>query len=264
MNRIEAKFKSLKKDKKAAFIPFITAGDPFLKATKDLVLAFEKSGADIVELGVPFSDPLADGPTIQEASQRSLAKGTTLVKVFDLVVQIRKTSDIPIALMLYYNPIYHYGEQKFISKCKQVGVDGIIVPDLPPEEAKTLVGLAKKEDVSTIFFLSPTTTESRAKKNINTSSGFVYYVSIAGVTGQRSKLPASVSSRVKAFKKISSKPICVGFGVSSKEQVSAVAKVADGVIVGSAIVKEINKYSKDTDMVLKVARFVKNLSKGIK
>ena len=260
MNRIDQKFIDLKSQNKKAFIPFITAGDPNLDVTKKLVLAFEKNGADIVELGVPFSDPLADGPTIQAASQRSLQNGTTLHNVLDLVKEIRQSSDIPIALMLYYNPIFCFGEKKFIEKAKAVGVDGVIIPDLPAEEGTSLIKEARMSDIATVFFLSPTTSHERTKSNIQVSRGFIYFVSIAGVTGARQEIPKSIFSKIKEAKKLTDKPICVGFGVSTPDQVKSVAKVADGVIVGSAIVKEIEKYSGKKNLVSQVSRFVKNLA----
>ena len=178
MNRIEKTFKELKNKKKKAFIPFITAGDPSLKTTEELVLSFEHAGADIVELGVPFSDPLADGLTIQASSQRALKKGVNLQKILRTVGQIRQKSQIPIALMTYYNPVFHYGEDEFMRDAKKNGVDGIIIPDLPPEEAKVLIASAKKYDVSTVFFVAPTTTSRRMKTIVKASTGFIYYVSM--------------------------------------------------------------------------------------
>lgn len=264
MNRIDKKFKDLKAKKKKAFIAFITAGDPNLKTTEELVLGFEKSGVDIVELGVPFSDPLADGPTIQASSQRSLKKGTTLKKVLKTVKAIRQKSDIPICLMMYYNPIFHYGEVKFVREAKECGVDGLIIPDLPPEEACGLIKEAKSQDVSTIFFLSPTTTISRLKKNIKATSGFIYYVALTGVTGVRTSIPKELSSELKKARKQTKKPICVGFGISTKEQVKQVSKISDGVIVGSAIVNEIHKSIGNKTLVRDVSRFVKKLSSRLK
>ena len=261
MNRIDKKFIQLKRNKKKAFISFITAGDPNLKATHDLVLAFEKAGVDIIELGVPFSDPMADGPTIQASSQRSLDKGTTLVKVFDLVKSLRKQTDIPIALMMYYNPIFHMGEKEFVARAISSGVDGVIVPDLPPEEAGSFIKLCRKSNISTVFFLAPTTTKERMKKIIQASSGFVYYISLTGVTGARKSAPTQYLSQAKIAKKLTSKPVCIGFGISTPEQVREMSKFADGVIVGSAIVKEIEKNRGSKTLVSNVARFVGQLTK---
>ncbi|MFA5059874.1 MAG: tryptophan synthase subunit alpha [Candidatus Omnitrophota bacterium] len=260
MNRIDKKFKELKIGRKKAFVAFITAGDPDLKTTEKLVLEFEKSGVDLIELGVPFSDPLADGPTIQAASFRALKKKVTLKKIFELVRCIRRKSQIPICLMGYYNPVFHFGEEKFIKEASRFGVDGVIIPDLPPEEAGRLISAAQKYNVATIFFLSPTTTKKRAEKVIRASSGFIYYVSLAGVTGTRKALPKTIIKNVRAAKQLTNKPICVGFGVSNPSQVKLIGTIADGVIVGSAIVKEIERNAGKKDLVKNVSRFVKKLA----
>ena len=263
MNRIDQKFKELKAKKKKAFVAFITAGDPNLKVTEELVLSFANVGVDIIELGVPFSDPLADGPTIQAASSRALAKGVNLEQIFNLVRRVRAKSEIPIALMTYYNPIFHYGEERFVLKAKQSGVDGVIVPDLPPEEAESLIRLARKNDLSTIFFIAPTTTPKRMKSIVKASTGFIYYVSLTGVTGVRQKLAQSYLQQIKLVKRLTHKPVCVGFGISTPQQVKEVGKIADGVIVGSAIVREIYKNKEKRDVVKNVTQFVKKLAKGI-
>lgn len=263
MSRIDKTFKALKLAKKKAFIAFIAAGDPDLKTTADLVIALANAGTDIVELGIPFSDPLADGPTIQAAFERALKKGVNIEKILKMVSQVRKFSQVPIALMTSYNPIFHYGEAKFIKDAKAAGIDGVIVPDLPPEEAKTLILLAKKADVSTVFFFSPTTASHRVKKISDASTGFIYYVSLTGVTGARTALPTDLIEKIKKAKRSTKKPVCVGFGISTPEQVKSISAVSDGVIVGSAIVKEIEKHQNAPDMVDRVAQFVKHL-KGIK
>ena len=264
MNRINEKFKQLKRLKKKAFIPFITAGDPTLKITKELVRDFEKAGADIIELGIPFSDPLADGPTIQAASQRALKRDVSLLKILNMVKTLRKEGiSVPIALMTYYNPIFHYGERSFILAAKESGVDGLIIPDLPPEEARVLISLTKKAEISTIFFISPTTTKLRRAMIAQKSTGFIYYVSLTGVTGTRQTLSNQFIQDIKQIKKETDTPICVGFGISTASQVKSVTKIADGVIVGSAIVKEIEKKMGDKDLVKHVTRFVKSLIKAI-
>ncbi|MBU0468410.1 MAG: tryptophan synthase subunit alpha [Candidatus Omnitrophica bacterium] len=259
MNRLDKKFEELKQAKKKAFIAFITAGDPSLKVTEELVCSFERSNVDIVELGVPFSDPLADGPTIQAASQRALANGVTLKKILNTVKNIRIKTEMPICLMTYYNPVFHYGEEKFVEDARKCGVDGLIIPDLPHQEAKILIASAKKNGVSTILFLTPTTTKKRMKEVVDVATGFIYYVSLTGVTGERKALPTDVAGHVKAAKKISTKPICIGFGISNAAQVKAMSKIADGVIVGSAIVKEINKNAGRKDIVKKVSSYVAKL-----
>ena len=263
-NRIEKKFRDLKRDDKKAFIAFMTAGDPNLTTTQRLVLAFEKAGVDIIELGVPFSDPMADGPTIQTASYRALQKGITLNKILNAVVRIRKISQIPIVLMTYYNPVFHFGEERFVVKAKQKGVDGVIIPDLPPEEAGVLMEAAKKNNFATVFFLSPTTTKKRMKKIIPAATGFIYYVSLTGTTGERPNLPKDVMPHVRMAKRLTDKPICVGFGVSTPRQVRTVTKFADGVIVGSAIVKEIHKNAGKNNLVDNVAKFVLQSSRSVR
>ena len=263
MNRIDQKFKDLKKKKKKAFIAFVTAGDPDLKTTEQLVLAFEGAGVDIIELGVPFSDPLADGPTIQAASQRALKKHVNLENILATVKRVRQRSQIPIALMTYYNPIFHYGEERFTRKAKACGVDGLIVPDLPPEEGHGLIRAARQNGLVTVFFLAPTTTPKRMKHIVNASTGFIYYVSLTGVTGARQELPASLTSQVRLAKRLTRKPVCVGFGISTPAQVRLVAKVADGVIVGSAIVSEIAQNKGKKQLVSNVTRFVRKLSQNL-
>jgi len=264
MNRIDKKFAELKKKRKKAFIAFITAGDPSLKITEELVVSFEESGVDIVELGVPFSDPLADGPTIQAASQRALKKGVSLEKILNSVSRIRKKSKIPIALMTYYNPIFHYGEKKLIAKAKNCGVDGLIIPDLPPDESGNLLKLARKNNISVIFFLAPTTKKQRMKKIIKESSGFIYYVSVTGVTGARKKLSGSIAKHIRGAKRYTKKPICVGFGISKPEHIKSIAGFADGVIVGSAIVNKIVNNAGKKNLVSNVSHFVRGLSQGLK
>jgi len=259
-NRVESKFQSLKRKRKKAFIAFITAGDPSLSVTEQLVLNFEKAGVDIVELGVPFSDPLADGPTIQAASERALKKGITLAKILQTVKKIRQKSQIPITLMTYYNPIFHMGEERFMLGARQAGVDGVIVPDLPLEEAQPLIKAAKRHRIATIFFISPTTTMDRIKTIIRASSGFIYYVSLTGVTGTREVLPSDLISKIRLAKRFSSKPVCVGFGVSTPAHVKLISRNADGVIVGSAIVKEIQKNSHQRDLVKRVSNFISRLT----
>lgn len=247
MNRIEHTFKKLKANNRKAFIPYIMAGDPNPERTKELVLLLEECGADIVELGVPFTDPVADGPTIQRASERALKNGVTLKKVIALVKDLRLKTEIPIALMTYYNPVFKYGEERFIKDAKGSGVDGIIVPDLPPDEAEDLIAVAKKTDIATIFLLAPTSTKERIKTVAKTSTGFIYYVSITGITGARLLLDGSIEKSINSIRKITDKPVAVGFGVSTPEEAAAISGVADGVIVGSAIVKKAQE-SSDTGM----------------
>lgn len=259
MNRIEKRFRALKGKNKKAFIVFITAGYPNLNLTKKLILEFDKIGVDIVEIGVPFSDPLADGPVIQESSQVALQNKVTLGKILGLVKELRNFTDMPLTLMTYYNPIFCFGERNFIRQSRQAGVDGLIIPDLPPEEGKALMQLAHKNQLDVISFISPTTSRLRMKYIAGISRGFIYYVSLTGVTGPRAKLPLDLQKQIRAVKQITAKPVCVGFGVSSASQVKKIYQIADGVIVGSAIIKKIKQNLKRKDLIERVSRYIRGL-----
>lgn len=256
MSRIEQTFKELKKADKKALIPYIMAGDPDLNATKNLVLDLESTGADIIELGVPFSDPLADGPTIQRASERSLQHGTTLRKVLALVKDIRQNSQIPLILMTYYNPVFKFGIERFVKEAVRAGVDGTIIPDLIPDEADDYIRTAKQHGLDTVFLLAPTSTHDRIRKVSKVSTGFIYYVSITGITGSKLSMGTAMKSTLNSIKTFSKKPVAVGFGISNPKEASAAAKLADGVIIGSAIVKLIAKGKN-------IKSFVKNIRKAI-
>jgi len=259
MNRIDKKFRQLKKQKKKAFITFITAGYPSLKVTEKLIYEFSRRGVDIIELGVPFSDPLADGPMIQESSQYALDMSTHLGDILSLVRRVRKHTDIPICLMTYYNPVFCYTEKKFIRQAKLSGVDGVIIPDLPPEEGVALRREAKKSDLATIFFIAPTTSPKRIKFISRASTGFIYYVSLTGVTGARKSLPRELLDNLKRVSRQVNRPLCVGFGISSPEQIKQISKVSSGVIVGSAIVRKIKHNLKNPNLVKRVGSFVSSL-----
>lgn len=259
MNRLEKKFKDLGRLKKKAFIAFITAGYPNLLTTKKLVLALSELDVDIIELGVPFSDPMADGPVIQEASQVALKNKVNLKRILDLVRQLRKKTEIPITLMTYYNPIFCFGESKFVKAAVRCGVDGVIIPDLPPEEANSLRRLANEKHLDIICFISPTTSRTRIKYIASISKGFIYYVSLTGVTGIRQRLPADLIAHVKVIREITAKPVCVGFGISRPEQVKQIYKIADGVIIGSAIVREIKENIGKKDLIKRVSSFITRL-----
>ncbi len=254
MNRIEGVFKRLK-NKRAAFIPFVVAGDPDLKTTEALVLKIAECGADIVELGVPFSDPLADGRTIQAASQRALKNGVSLKEIFRMAERLKGIS-APLVLMTYFNPVFQYGLKSFAEGCHRNGIDGVIIPDLPPEEAGPWIREAKLLNLDTIFLLAPTSSMERIRSVSRTSRGFLYYVSVTGVTGARGKLPEEMEAGIRQIKKCSQKPVAVGFGISTPEQVKEVSRIADGVIVGSAIVKMIEENLKHPDLVNRVGDFV--------
>jgi len=260
MNRISRKFKELKEKNKKAFIAFITAGYPSLAATAKLVLELEKRGVDIIELGVPFSDPLADGPVIQEASLYSLRKKTNLAKILGLVKKLRKNTDLPLCLMSYYNPIFCMGDKEFTDKAVAAGVDGVIIPDLPPEEGKDFIAYANKSGLANICFLAPTSPQSRIKAISKISKGFIYYVALTGVTGSRRRLAADLKTNLTRIKKIARIPVCAGFGISNAAQLKEVQKICDGGIVGSAIVNNIRQNIRRRDLVKRVGSFVERFN----
>lgn len=258
---IDKLFERLKTEGKKAFIPYIMAGDPNAGETLKNALLLEKCGADIIELGVPFSDPLADGPTIQKAAGRAIKSGTTLAKVLSLVREIRRVTAIPLILMTYYNPVYKYGEAKFVLDAIGAGVDGVIIPDLPPEEAKDFIKLARSaadRPLDTVFLVAPTSTPGRIKKIVSSSSGFVYYVSMTGITGSRLDIDESLKRHLSLVKQATGKPVAVGFGVATAGQAQAIAQMADGVIVGSAVVKAFNENPE------KAERFIRELREAIR
>jgi len=259
MNRIDKKFKELKSRKKKAFLAFIMAGDPSLSITRKLIFELERQGTDIIELGVPFSDPLADGPTIQRSSERALKNRINLNSVFKLVKSVRSKTNIPIVFLMYYNLINHYGLRKFVQRAMAEGVDGVIVPDLPPEESNELRRVAKKNNFAVIHLLAPTSSTRRIKMVADASSGFIYYVSLTGTTGAREDLPKEISSSLRKIKRLTKKPISVGFGISRPEQVRSISKLADGIIVGSAIIKVIERNIGKNGLVKKVGGFVRKL-----
>ena len=240
-SRITRKFKEVLGKKGKAFIPYIMAGDPDINRTRELIRILEDCGADIIELGVPFSDPLADGPTIQKAAQRALDEGVTLKKVIEFVAESRGSTQIPVILMTYYNPVFKYGEERFVLDASAAGVDGIIVPDLPPDEAGNLIRYAKKSGLDTIFLLAPTSTNDRILKVAKASTGFIYYVPITGITGSKLALDSSIEGHIARIRSVTAKPVAVGFGISTPEEAAGISRFADGVIVGSAIVKRVEE-----------------------
>ncbi|RJQ46498.1 MAG: tryptophan synthase subunit alpha [Nitrospiraceae bacterium] len=256
MNDIEKVFKKLNQSGKKAFIPYIMAGDPSLEATMKFVAELEEAGADIIELGVPFSDPLADGPVIQRAAERALSQGVTLKKVLTLVSAIRQSSKVPIILMTYYNPVFKYGIEVFAEDAAKAGANGVIIPDLTPDEADAYIRAARQQGVATVFLLAPTSTEGRINKAVKAATGFIYYVSITGTTGAKLLMDETMKTTLNKIRAKTSKPVAVGFGVSGPEDAKAVASTADGVIVGSAIVKLIAE-GKD------IKEFVKSLRDAI-
>jgi tryptophan synthase alpha chain len=255
MNRIVETFNDLKKSQKKAFIVYIGAGDPNLAATQELALAFDKAGVDILELGVPFSDPLADGLVNQLDAQRGLESGTTPPKLLKAIDSIRKQSSIPIVLYIYFNLIHKVGMSKFIAAAARAGVDGLLVLDLPPEESDNYEALMKRNGLCHIYLIAPTTPEDRMEYVVKRGSGFIYYVSREGVTGMQSQVAANLASQVAKIRSHTHLPIAVGFGVSNPEQ----AKV-----VGSAVVNQIAEHGKSKNLAKRVGKFVKSLADAIK
>ncbi len=259
MNRIDKKFADLNGEK--ALITFVTAGDPDLGVTKRLVLEMEKNGADLIELGVPFSDPIAEGPTIQKASLRALKGGVTLVKIFDLVRELRRETEIPLLLMMYVNTIFRFGTERFFTLCAETGVDGVIVPDLPYEEKDELADAAHRFGIRQISLVAPTS-HDRIARIAGEAEGFLYCVSSTGVTGTRSEFKTNFDEFFGEIKKSVKIPYCVGFGISSPEQARKMSSYCDGVIVGSGIVKIVERFGSDS--VAPVGEFTASLKNTMK
>ncbi|MDD5440376.1 MAG: tryptophan synthase subunit alpha [Candidatus Omnitrophica bacterium] len=263
MNLIEKKFRDLRQRNKKAFIVYIAAGDPDLATTKRLILELDKCGVDIIELGIPFSDPMADGPTIQAASNRALKSGTTVRAIFAMAGSLAGTIRAALCVMTYYNPVFVHGLQRFVKDAKHAGIDGIIVPDLPCDESGDLVRLGRRFNFSVIQLCAPTTSSGRLEKIARLSTGFIYYVSLTGVTGARASLSADIDKNVRRIKKITAKPVCVGFGVSNPKQAKDIVRYADGVIVGSAVIRIIEKNLGKAGLVKNVGRFASRLRRAI-
>ncbi len=245
---------------KKAFIPFITAGDPNLSVTKELLAELEKAGSDLIEIGIPFSDPVAEGPVIEKANERALKAGTTTDKIFDMVLDFRKESAIPLVFLTYVNPVYVYGIEKFSKKCKECDIRLVIVPDVPYEEKNELQSVFSKYDIHLVSLIAPTS-ENRIRQIARESEGFVYCVSSLGVTGEREKISNDVRYMVREVKQVKEIPCAVGFGISTPEQAKQMAELSDGVIVGSAIVRIIEESG--TDCVKKVGQFARKMKEVI-
>ncbi len=239
MNRIYSAFEN-----KKAFIGFLTAGDPDLQTTENCIMEMEKAGADLIEIGIPFSDPIAEGSVIQAANVRALKSGTNLNKIFELVKTVRKKTNIPLVFLTYINPVFNYGYDKFFKTCSETGIDGIITPDLPYEEKEEIIKFSEKYEVPSISLIAPTSKE-RIKSIAKNSKGFIYLVSSMGVTGMRSEITTDLTSIVKLIRETSNTPIAIGFGINTPVQAVKYSQIADGVIVGSAIVNIIGKYGKN-------------------
>jgi len=264
MNRIDQTFRRLKAERKKAFIPYVTAGDPDMVVSKKVILSLADAGADIIEIGIPFSDPLADGPTIQRAVQRSLSGGSSVKKIMKMVKELRCSVDVPFVFMTYFNIILSYGIERFVTASLKCGADGVIVPDLPMEESDMLIKEGAKQGFKVILLSAPTTPIDRFKKIASKSQGFVYYVSLTGVTGARKKSSGNIGSNVKRLKKATSMPICVGFGISKPCNAAEIAQFADGVIVGSAIINIMEKnMDNKRKMVTDVGKFARSIATAV-
>ena len=256
MNRTARAFKNGK-----AFIPFITCGDPDLDTTKKVVLEAVKNGADLIELGIPFSDPTAEGPVIQAANERALKGGVTTDKIFELVRDIRKETDIPLVFMTYANVVYSYGAEAFMSSCRDIGMDGLILPDLPFEEKEEFLPVCDKYDIDLISLIAPTS-EGRIAMIAREAEGFLYIVSSLGVTGTRSEITTDLDSIIKVVRENTTVPCAIGFGISTPEQAKKMAGISDGAIVGSAIIKLLEKYKNESPE--HVGRFVRSMKEALR
>jgi tryptophan synthase alpha chain len=263
-NRISETFDKLRTRGEKALIPYIMAGDPSLTETESLVLALEKAGADLIELGVPFSDPIADGPVIQKAAERALRSGASLKSILSTVKTLRTKTQIPLILMTYYNTIMAMGESEFCQQAVESGVDGVIVPDMPPEEADALCKAATEaKGPVVIFLLAPTSTKSRQVEVIRRTKAFIYYVSLTGITGAKLVNLENVRQNVNTIRKASNKPIAVGFGISTPDDAKAISDFADGVIVGSAIVRQIAEHQQDPTLLEQISQITRGLKTAI-
>lgn len=263
MSRIAERFAALRAAGERAFVPFLTAGDPDLDTTAELILALAENGADLIEIGVPFSDPSADGPTIQRASERALARGTTLRQILALVAKLRPQVKIPLLLMGYANPFYAQGVDGFARACAAAGVDGILCPDLPPEEGADLYGALAKHGVDGVLLAAPTTTPQRMRMLVHNTRGFLYYVSLTGVTAARSELASGIEQAVAEIRKLSDVPVCVGFGISRPEHAREVGRYADGVAVGSALVDVVERAPSREAAAHAVAKFAREMKAAL-
>jgi tryptophan synthase alpha chain len=259
MNRIVERFTRLRRERRKGFIVYIAAGDPDLDATLRIGLAFDKLGVDVLELGVPFSDPLADGLVNQLAAQRGLESGTTPPKVLETVARIREQSQIPVVLYIYFNLVHRYGMERFIQDAARAGVDGLLVLDLPPEESDNYEELMKAAGLCNIYLVAPTTPDERIKMIVKRGSGFIYYVSREGVTGMQQKVSDRIAEMIGKIRAHTELPIAIGFGISNPDQARSVGQQAEAIVVGSAVVHQIAEHGKSPEMVDRVAGFVKSL-----
>ena len=264
MGRIEATFARLRAAGEKALIPFITAGDPDLEISEQLIHAMVEAGADIIELGVPFSDPMADGPTIQAASERALRAGTSLAGVLELVAKVRPHTNVPIVLMGYFNPVFRYGAERFAHDAAAAGVDGLLLVDLPPEEADEIHGALQAAGLRLITLLAPTTPPSRRARLAAAGEGYLYYVSMTGVTGSQAVDAAAIAGEVAALRDHSPVPVAVGFGITTAADAAAIGRFADAVVVGSALVRIVEAHGSGSTLLPEVRRFIAGLKAGLR
>jgi len=262
VTRITKAFAALRQEGKKGFIPFITAGDPDLSITKDLIIELARVGATVIELGVPFSDPMADGPVIQRASERALRHGFGLTEILQTIAEVRAQTDVPIVLFSYFNPLLQFGIEKLAREAEHAGVDGILVTDLAPEEAGRFAAMLRAHEIDMIFLVAPTSTDERLQMVAERASGFIYAVSRAGVTGARAEMSAEAEALVRRVRQFSDLPVAVGFGISRPRHVADVWRYADAAVVGSAIVDLIDKSAGTTDLLRKIAEFARLLVSG--
>jgi tryptophan synthase alpha chain len=258
-SRLDATFGALRARRERALVAYFTAGDPSLAITRKLVVEAARRGADVIELGIPFSDPLADGPVIQRATQRALAAGVTLPRVLELVREMRGEVSAPLVFLTYYNPILAFGLKAFCWTSVEAGIDGVIVADLPPEESGPLRAEAVAAGLDLIHLVAPTSTPERMRRIARASEGFVYMVSLTGVTGERAALAPELTQQLRALRAITTKPVCVGFGIGTPEQAALVGQLADGVIVGSAIVRLVEQHGASAELLTRVGDFIAGL-----
>jgi tryptophan synthase alpha chain len=263
-SRLAAAFAALRARRERALVAYFTAGDPSLAMTRRLVVEAARRGADVIELGIPFSDPLADGPVIQRATQRALGAGVTLPRVLELVREMRGEVAVPLVFLTYYNPVLAFGLKAFCRTAVEAGIDGVIVADLPPEEADPLRAEAGPAGLDVIHLVAPTSPPERMRMIARASQGFIYMVSLTGVTGERSALAPDLASQLRTLRAITTKPICVGFGISTPEQAAQVGQAADGVVVGSAIVRLVERHGASGELLPRVGDFIASLKSALK
>jgi tryptophan synthase alpha chain len=263
MSRIREKFRELKRSGRGGFIPFVTAGDPDLATTGRLLIELAKAGADFIELGVPFSDPVADGEVIQRASERALRSGVTLQDALKCVMNVRPQIDVPIVLFSYFNPLLQFGQEQVAAAARQAGIDAVLVTDLIPEEAESWTEMLLRHQLDPIFLVAPTTSDKRLVRIAQQAHGFIYAVSRAGVTGERDRMTRDAEALVKRVRSVSDLPVAVGFGISTAQQVRQVWHFADAAVVGSAIIREIERLSGESNLVNRIGEFAASLNKPL-